>query len=153
MEITALGSICHKLSVFKRVNKLKAILILSVVCNINSDGSYIYEEGAVLLKGEYSFDGSIITFKKAYFARLSNDATTTQQASQYNFWATIKQNGDLQLFDCEQKYAVTEENEQLNPMFVSMARFYPISSPLNVISANNLRNSVSSPVDSTSSTF
>ncbi len=110
--------------------------------SIKSDGTYTYEEGAILLNGKYLFDGEIITLSNSFFSRMAATATAAQRAYYYTFWARIQQNDDLHvdlhIFDCDEQYIVSAENEAQNASFTAMARFYPESSPLVAVSASNL---------------
>ncbi len=111
---------------------------VSANITISTDGTYTYEEGAVYLVGSYRFDGEIITFENSYFSRLATSATSTQKASYYTFWAKLQQNGDLHLYDCDTIFEITEDTEEQNSAFTAMARFYPVDSPLTLVSSNNL---------------
>ncbi len=110
----------------------------SVQLTIFTDGTYNYEEGAILLKGQYNFDGQIITFANSFFSRIAETATDTQKANYYTFWAKVLDNGNLGVFDCEELYVVPAENEEQNPTFTTMARFYKESNPLTVVLEDNL---------------
>ncbi len=111
---------------------------VSAVVTIATDGTYTYEQGAILLEGEYKFDGETITFANAVFARLAPTATDAQKASYYTFWAKVEDNGNLSLYDCEEIYSVTAEQDEQNPTFTAMARFFPIGKPLTILNAINL---------------
>ncbi len=112
---------------------------VSAQLTINDDGSYTYQEGAVLLNGTYKFDGQIITFENSFFSRLAGSATDTQKANYYTFWAKVQQNGNLEIFDCATRYDVTAETEEMNGNFTAMARFFPVSDPLVAILSDNVQ--------------
>ncbi len=114
---------------------------VSATVLIKDDGSYVYQEGAIYLEGTYSYDGrsdKLITFDNSFFSRLASTATSAQKSSYYKFWATVQDNGNLSIFDCDERYVVSSENEAQNPTFTGMARFYPVSEPLVAISISNL---------------
>ncbi len=105
---------------------------------ISTDGAYTYEEGAILLNGNYSFDGEVITFYNSFFSRIASTATPTQKINYYTFWADLQADGNLHLYDCDVRYDVSEDNEAQNPTFVTMARFYAESDPLVIVATSNL---------------
>ncbi len=109
----------------------------TAILYINADGTYSYEEGVVLLNGNYEYDGEIITFINGYFSRIAGTATTAQSSAYYTFWAEIA-DGNLNIYDCDEIYEVLAENEEQNPTFTAMARFYAKGSPLVAVSEDNL---------------
>ncbi len=114
---------------------------VSATVQIKDDGSYVYQEGAIYLEGTYSYDGrdgKLVTFDNSFFSRLASTATDVQKANYYKFWASVQANGNLSIFDCDERYVVTSENESQNATFTGMARFYPVSEPLVAISVSNL---------------
>ncbi len=111
---------------------------VSATLNINGNGTYIYEEGAIVLNGEYKFDGEIVTFERSIFSRLASTATSAQKASYYTFWAEVLSDRNLNLFDCDDIYIVSAENEEQNSTFTTMARFYSKDNPLEIIHSDNL---------------
>ncbi len=111
---------------------------VSAVIELATDGTYTYEEGVIILSGEYKFDGEIVTFENSVFSRLASTATALQKANYYTFWAELQQNGDLHLYDCAEIYVVAAEDEEQNSTFTAMARFFAESNPLVIVSAANL---------------
>ncbi len=111
--------------------------VLITLC-IKDDGSYTYQDGAVLLNGTYKFDGETLTFDNSFFSRIAPTATATQKQNYYTFWAKLQENGDLHIFDCDEIYSVTAEEENQNPNFTAMARFFTETDPLVAVSQNNI---------------
>ncbi len=105
---------------------------------IYANGSYEYEEGPVLATGVYDYDGNEIKLRNSYFSRISQTATATQKATYYTFWATKTEEGDLLLYDCEEQYVVSEDDEAQNSAFADMARFYARNNPLKGIAEGNI---------------
>ncbi len=111
--------------------------VLITLC-IKDDGAYTYQDGAVLLNGTYKFDGETLTFDNSFFSRIAPTATATQKQNYYTFWAKLQENGDLHIFDCDEIYSVTAEEENQNPNFTAMARFFTEADPLVAVSQNNI---------------
>ncbi len=114
---------------------------VSVDLVLKDDGTYSYQEGAIYLEGTYCYDGreeKLITFDNSFFSRIATTATDTQKANYYKFWATLQENGNLNIFDCAVKYVVSSDDESQNSTFTGMARFYPETEPLVAVSISNL---------------
>ncbi len=108
---------------------------LDAKMTLKANASYEFECGAIVIDGEYEFDGETLTFKNGYFSRLASTATQTQAATYYNFWATVTDEGNLLIFDGEELVEVTEEDESFD---LYGARFFPIGSELKAIKAENV---------------
>ncbi len=111
----------------------------NVKLTVKEDGSYLYEEGAVVFEGKIEYDGRVLAFDNACFARLSDTATQIQQAYYYKFWAEVSAEGNLNIFDCDEIYSVSSENEEQSSSFTAMARFYAKGDPLVAVAEENIK--------------
>ncbi len=99
-----------------------------------SDGTYEYEEGAIYLTGEYEFDGQLITIKNGCFSRLSSQATDTQKQTKYTFFAARSEDGNLNIYDCQEVYIPGSSESSYD----SLARFFAQGDPLVAVLGANI---------------
>ncbi len=108
---------------------------ITATLTLETDGTYELSYGARYLSGSYEYNGEYVTMAESYFARFVSSATTTQQETSFKFWAELNDDGDLEIYDCETLFEVSETYDSYG--YTYLARILTKDSPLVAVAKAN----------------